>query len=116
MKRRFRLTRSTDFKRVRRSGRSYAHPLLVLYAVKSDQPDVRVGLSASATIGNAVRRNRAKRLLREAMARLLPLTLPGTELLLIARSALPEADLLQTHQALETLLTRAGLLIAVHDS
>ena len=116
MKRRFRLTRSTDFKRVRRSGKSYAHPLVVLYALKSDGSDVRVGLSASVSIGNAVRRNRAKSLMREAMARLVPQTLPGAELLLIARAALPDADLFQAQEALQALLGRAGLLIPVHDS
>ena len=116
MKRRFRLTRSTDFKRVRRSGKSYAHPLVVLYVQKSEGSDVRVGLSASVSIGNAVRRNRAKRLMREAMSRLIPLILPGVELLLIARAALPDADLFQTQDALQALLGRAGLLIPVHDS
>jgi ribonuclease P protein component len=116
VKRRFRLTRSNDIKRVRRSGKSYAHPLVVLYALRSEGADVRVGLSASVTIGNAVRRNRAKRLMREAMARLIPGILPGVELLLIARATLPDADLFQTQDAVQTLLGRAGLLIPVHDS
>ena len=77
MKRRFRLTRSTDFKRVRRSGKSYAHPLVVLYALKSDQAGVRVGVSAGLAVGNAVKRNRAKRLLRAAMNELITADSPG---------------------------------------
>ena len=95
VKRRFRLTRSTDFKRVRRSGKSYAHPLVVLYAMKSDEPrtrSCRVGVSAGLAVGNAVKRNRAKRLLRAAMNELLPQTVPGSDLLLIARSPLPEFE------------------------
>jgi len=72
VKRRFRLTRSTDFKRVRSSGKSYAHPLVVLYVTPSDGPGTRVGVTATRTVGNAVRRNRAKRLLRAAMADLMP--------------------------------------------
>jgi ribonuclease P protein component len=57
VKRRFRLTRSTDFKRVRSSGKSYAHPLVVLYALPSDQPHMRIGVAASKAVGNAVQRN-----------------------------------------------------------
>ena len=115
MKRRFRLTRSTDFKRVRRSGKSYAHPLVVLYVLKSDQPGVQVGVSAGLAVGNAVKRNRAKRLLRAAMNELLPHTATGSDLLLIARSSLPESDLQQTHAALSNLLKRAGLLSLTYD-
>ncbi len=116
MKRSFRLTRSTDFKRVRRSGKSYAHPLVVLYALKSDQTGVRVGVSAGLAVGNAVKRNRARRLLRAAMNELLPFTASGSDLLLIARSPLPESDLQQTRSALCNLLTRAGLLSETYDA
>jgi ribonuclease P protein component len=116
VKRCFRLTRSTDFKRVRRSGKSYAHPLVVLYVMKSDQVGGRVGVSAGLAVGNAVKRNRAKRLLRAAMNGLLPQTAPGSDLLLIARSSLPDADLLQTRAALTNLLKRAGLLTQTHDA
>ena len=116
MKRNFRLTRSTDFKRVRRSGKSYAHPLVVLYVLKSDQLGIHVGVSAGLSVGNAVKRNRAKRLLRAAMNGLLPQTARGSDLVLIARSPLPGADLLQTRAALTNLLKRAGLLAQIHDA
>jgi ribonuclease P protein component len=115
VKRRFRLTRSTDFKRVRRSGKSYAHSLIVLYAIRSDRPETRVGVTAGITVGNAVKRNRAKRLMREAMRSLLPVTVPGFDLMLIARSPLAEATLEQTQTALTSLLQRAGLLVPAHD-
>jgi ribonuclease P protein component len=116
VKRSFRLTRSTDFKRVRRSGKSYAHPLVVLYVLKSDQAGVRVGVSAGLAVGNAVKRNRAKRLLRTAMNGLLPQSLPGFDLLLIARSPLPSSDLQQACAALSSLLRRASLLSETHDA
>jgi ribonuclease P protein component len=112
VKRCFRLTRSTDFKRVRRAGKSYAHPLVVLYAIKSDEPSVRVGVSAGLAVGNAVKRNRAKRLLRAAMNELLPLTVSGSDLLLVARSPLPASNLQQTREVLASLLERAGLLLS----
>ncbi len=120
MKRRFRLTRSTDIQRVRRCGKSYAHPLVVLYADRAGPPAgdgaaVRVGISAGLAVGNAVQRNRAKRLLRAAMRDLLPQTAPGSDLLLIARPALSRSDYRRTQAALLTLLKRAGLLSPIHD-
>jgi ribonuclease P protein component len=116
VKRDFRLTRSTDFKRVRRSGKSYAHPLVVLYVLKSEETQVRVGVSAGLAVGNAVQRNRAKRLLRAAMSELLPDTISGSDLLLIARAPLPESNLQKTRAALSNLLERAGLLSKTDDA
>jgi ribonuclease P protein component len=111
VKRRFRLTRSTDFKRVRRSGKSYAHPLVVLYQLAADHERVRVGVAAGRTVGSAVQRNRAKRLLRAAMSDLISQVSPGIDLIVIARSPLPNATLEQTQSALFSLLRRAQLLI-----
>jgi ribonuclease P protein component len=117
VQRKFRLTRSEDFKRVRRSGKSYAHPLVVLIVQKHDQPRVKVGVAAGRTVGTAVHRNRSKRLLREAMRTLLPETASNVDLLLIARPALASATLEQARQALIALLGRAQLLISpVYES
>ena len=85
MQRRFRLSRSEDFKRVRRTGKSYAHPLVVLVTQACETHDhTRVGVTAGKTTGTAVHRNRAKRLLREAMRPLLPSIASGWDLILIA--------------------------------
>jgi len=110
VQRKFRLTRSTDFKRVRRSGKSYAHPFVVLVVQASETPKVRVGVTAGRSVGGAVQRNRAKRLLREAMRPLLPDLLPGWDLILIARPALPTESLLDIRQALSGLLRRAKVM------
>jgi len=115
MQRKFRLTRSTDFKRVRRFGKSYAHPLIVLIFQPSDQPHLRVGVTAGKTVGQAVRRNRAKRLLRAAMQSLVPDLAPGSDILLVARQPLTQSTLEQTRAALLSLLRRAGLMVS-HDA
>ena len=69
-----RLTRSADFDRVYRRGRSAATRSFVLYAFPSaandddagDRPDIRLGVSVGRRVGGAVERNRVKRVLREA--------------------------------------------------
>ncbi len=115
MQSKFRLTRSEDFKRVRRTGKSYAHPLAVLVAQPNELKLVRVGVTAGKTSGSAVHRNRAKRLLREAMRPLLPSIVSSWDLILIARPALSSASLTDTREALTTLLQRAQLLPS-HES
>jgi ribonuclease P protein component len=110
VQRNFRLTRSEDFKRVRRDGKSYAHPLVVLIVQNNDQPRVRVGVAAGKAVGTAVYRNRTKRLLREAMRSLIPNIASGSDLILIARPALVSATLEDTRRALSNLLQRAKIL------
>ncbi len=109
MQRKFRLTRSEDFQRVRRSGKSYAHPLLVLVVQAGEHDRLRVGMAASRTIGGAVHRNRAKRLMREAMRSLLPSLTTGWDILCIARPPLLSCNVFQVREALLTVLRRAEL-------
>ena len=68
-KTRRRISRSAEFERVYRKGRSKANQYLVLYAFKrsnEDDESARLGLSVSRRVGGAVERSKVKRLLREA--------------------------------------------------
>jgi ribonuclease P protein component len=109
VQRKFRLTRSTDFKRVRRTGKSYAHPFIVLVVQANGLSRVRVGVTAGRSVGGAVQRNRAKRLLREAIRPMLQDFPPGWDLILIARAAVLTASLQDIRQALTGLLHRAQI-------
>lgn len=110
LKRPYRLRRKQDFQRVRQEGRSWFHPLVILGAAPNDLPYTRIGVTASRRVGKAVRRNRAKRLLREAARRRYDRIQPGWDLVLIARPTIVGRTFHQVDQALEQLLHQAGLL------
>ena len=85
--RRRRLSRSAEFERVYRQGRSKGNRFLVLYAFPREDDDAgpRLGLSVSRRVGGAVERNRVKRVLREAFweeAERLP---SGSDYVVVAR-------------------------------
>ncbi len=89
-----RLSRSADFDAVYRRGRSASSRHLVVYAFARDpgapQTEPRVGLTVSRKVGGSVDRNRVKRLLREAAARVTPALAADVDLVVVARPGLAE--------------------------
>ena len=110
MKRSFRLTRSTDFKRVRRFGKSYAHPLIVLVALPVPGEKLCVGIAASRAVGGAVERNRAKRLTREATRTLLPRMNAGWNAILFCRRPILASNPGEIAGVLVNMLNKAGMM------
>jgi ribonuclease P protein component len=109
-----RLSRSAEFDRVYRQGRSLGNRYLVLYCFpRAGEQQSRLGLSVSRKVGGAVDRNRVKRLLREAFAREAQQLVVGHDVVVVAR---PEARELAEQGGLDAvaatlreLLERAGM-------
>jgi ribonuclease P protein component len=110
VKRKHRITRSIDIKRVRRLGKSYAHPFVVLTVLSSELENTRAGVVAGKSIGNAIKRNRAKRRLRAIFQELLPFFQKPSDVILIAREPINQAAFHDLRIALIKLLTQAQLI------
>ena len=88
--RRRRLSRSGDFKRVYREGSSKASRYLVLYRFKrgeDEESEARLGISVSKKLGDAVTRNRIKRVLKEAFWEKVDRDAADQDFVLVARPA-----------------------------
>ena len=114
-----RLTRRSEFLHVAAAGHKSAMPGLVLQAFSpASQPlqgedsenrdaPIRVGYTASRRVGGAVARNRAKRRLRAAVARVMPgHARAGQDYVVIARAATVHRGFKELLRDLQTALTR----------
>jgi len=115
VKRKFRLRKSADFERVRRLGKSFAHPLIVLIVNENQTESVHVGVATARSLGKAVVRNRAKRLIHAAIQAQLNCIRPGHDLVLIARQPMLDASFQEIKNTISILLRRANVLISYDD-
>ena len=101
------MTSSRDFARVFRSGKRGSSPLITCVAAIGDPGAARVGLAVGAGVGHAVKRNRARRLLREAVRA--TCIKPGTDVVLVGKPAIAGSSLADVRSALDAALERAGV-------
>ena len=92
-RKRGRLSRSGDFDRAYRDGKSHANRHVVLYAFPrsaDDEHDVRLGISVGRKVGNAVERNKVKRAMREAFWGLADRLPASHDFVLVGRAGVAE--------------------------
>ena len=104
------LCRNNDFRRLCARGKSYVTPLVVVYVMKNRTKNVRVGITTSKKIGNAVLRNRSRRVIREAFRGLAGRVRPGFDLVFVARGKTPYVKSTDVALQMARQLSAAGIL------
>ena len=75
-----------------RTGRSFANRLLIMYVMKAEREDTRIGISVSKKVGNSVVRHHVTRLVRESYRLNKNKVKTGLDIVVVARAAAKESD------------------------
>lgn len=104
------LKTNSDFRRAYARGKSYTNPALVMYVRKNRAGSCRIGITASKKIGNAVQRNRARRIIREAF-RQVNLPLKGNyDVVFVARTKTVFKKSTDIYNVMLPMLIEAGVV------
>jgi len=110
VKRIVRLSRSSDIKKVQRQGRSFVGTCAVLLVLENFENQTRLGVIASTAVGNAVKRNKARRRIKACLMQFQPLLTVGVDILIIARRSINCTEYQELKNEIERLLHQAGVL------
>lgn len=103
MKKSYRVKTDKDFQAIFKDGKSAANRQFVLYYLDSGRNHLRLGLSVSKKLGNAVVRNRTKKRLRHLVQEFLP-DLSAYDLVVIARKGVEDLPYAQLRKNLQHVL------------
>ena len=103
------LKHNREFQQVYRKGKSAHSPALVLFFLPDASSRIAVGFTASKKVGNAVKRNRAKRRMRALFRAFEPRLSPG-RYVLVAKTATAELPFSELERHFSRLLKRVGAL------
>ncbi len=109
MQKQFRLKKRAAFAYVYRKGEKASARDLLLLSAKSKE-GLKIGLSVSKKVGNAVTRNRIKRLLREALKPLTDRIDDGFMYVIVVYPSIAEKDFFSVSKSVEQAFSRAGKL------
>ena len=104
------LNRNNDFRRIYARGKSYVDPALVTYVTRTGKDEIKIGITAAKKVGCAVKRNRARRLIKAAYTLLEPNLKKGYSVVFVARALTPKCKMQQVLRSMEKHLCAAGIL------
>ncbi|MFA6807587.1 MAG: ribonuclease P protein component [Eubacteriales bacterium] len=104
----YRMKKNSEFKKVFSSGKSFASKYVIVYISRGK---TKFGFIASKKIGNAVKRNRAKRLMREALRLNYGKIKDGYQIIIIARANINGVCLCDVENSILYVMKKACILI-----
>ncbi len=99
------------FRRAYKKGRSLVSPYVVVYALKNRHNDIRLGITVGKKIGNAVSRNRAKRVITAAFRQIFPHIPSGYDYIVVARTRILTVKSTVVAESILKLLRSADLSV-----
>ena len=104
------LRKNKDFNSIYKKGKSIADRYVVIFYRKNKLPYCRVAFLASKKVGNSVKRNRARRMMKESV-RLSNVKLPvGYDFIFIARASISERKCQEVQKSINSALRRTGAI------
>lgn len=105
-----------DFSKIYKKGKSLVSPVLVTYILKNRSNNLRYGITTGKKIGNAVKRTRARRVIRASYYQLYSEIKPGYDFVFVARGKTPFVKSQAVYNAMRQQLKSANLLKKQDDS
>ena len=105
-----------DFRRLYGRGKSFVHPVLVTYIMRNRTGCCRIGITTGKKVGNAVQRNRARRIILAAFREIFPAVSDGYDIVFVARSKTPFVKSTDICKVLIKQLKEAGAIKSEMDT
>lgn len=106
-----RIKKGWEFDRVYQNGRKYVNKQFVVYVLDNDTERTRLGVTVSKKVGNSVKRNRVKRLIRESFRLSKEQLATGNDIVVVARKYAYGLSFMQAKRSLMNLWKRAQILL-----
>ena len=104
------LRRKEDFDRIYRKGKSVGDRYVVIFCMRHDLGFNRIAYLASKKVGNSVKRNRARRLMRESVRISDAEIRQGYDLIIIARNTINGKKCADVKKSIEAALRRLKVI------
>lgn len=104
------LSGSRCFSKVYNKGKSVGDRYVVIFYLKNGLDHNRIAYIASKKVGNAVTRNRARRLMKESVRTMKPIKSQGYDIIFIARNTIKDRKCAEVQKSIKNALRKCGIL------
>ena len=105
------LKQNHEFRRLYHKGKSAVSPYFVIYCRKNNREMSRLGITTGVKLGNAVKRNRARRRIRALYRTNEGMILPGYDIVVVARTRVIFGNYAELEHSFRKLIKKLDLAV-----